>query len=101
MVSKQTFSRSRQAFLKKTAERILEGLSKKHSSNSMPSKYMKDMEKLLKLAGLDHQNAIVFSVLIREIKALEKKLEEYSLQFEKLERRLTKVEDDVDNLDNH
>jgi len=37
-----------------------------------PSKYVKSMEKLSKLVGLDHQNAIVFSILIGEIKVLEK-----------------------------
>ena len=103
MVSKQTLSRSCQAFLKKTAERIPEGSSKNQLSISTPSEYVKGMEKLSKLAGLDHQNAIVFSMLIGEIKALDwrmKKLEEYSPRLEKLERRLTNVEDDVDDLDN-
>ena len=58
------------------------------------SEYVKSMEKLSKLAGLDHQNAIVFSVLIGEIKALEKKLDEHS-------SRLKKLEDDIDDVDNH
>ena len=58
-----------------------------------PNEYVKSMEKLSKLAGLDHQNAIVFSVLIGEIKALEKKLDEHS-------SRLKKLEDDVDDIDN-
>uniref|UniRef100_U9TF13 Uncharacterized protein n=1 Tax=Rhizophagus irregularis (strain DAOM 181602 / DAOM 197198 / MUCL 43194) TaxID=747089 RepID=U9TF13_RHIID len=44
------------------------------------------MEKLSKLAGLDHQNAIVFSVLNGEIKTIENKLDEYYSRFEKLER---------------
>jgi hypothetical protein len=43
------------------------------------------MEKLSKLAGLDHQNAIVFSVLNGEIKTIENKLDEYYSRFEKLE----------------
>ena len=55
------------------------------SGNNAPSEYVKNMEKISKLAGLDHQNAIVFSVLLGEIKALEKKLDEYSSKFEKLE----------------
>ena len=58
-----------------------------------PSEYVKSMEKLSKLAGLDHQNAIVFSILIGEIKALEKKLDGYS-------SRLKKLEDNVDDVDN-
>ncbi|PKK64657.1 hypothetical protein RhiirC2_787201 [Rhizophagus irregularis] len=50
------------------------------------SEYVKGMEKLSKLAGLDHQNAIVFSVLNGEIKTIENKLDEYYSRFEKLER---------------
>ena len=45
------------------------------SSNSAPSEYVKGMEKLSKLAGFDHQSAIVFSVLIGEIKELEKRVD--------------------------
>jgi hypothetical protein len=48
---------------------------KKHLSNSTSSKYVKGMEKLSKLLGLDHQNAKVFSVLLGEIKVLEKRLD--------------------------
>jgi hypothetical protein len=85
-------------------EYIAKMVSKQNQpSNSTPSEYVKGMEKLSKLAGFDHQNAIVFSVLIGEIKALDqrmKKMEEYSPRLEKLERRLTNVEDDVDDLDN-
>jgi hypothetical protein len=38
------------------------------------------------LSGFDHQNAIVFSVLTGEIKALEKKLDEQYSQVKRLER---------------
>src|SRR5271154_5177014 len=58
-----------------------------------PGEYVKGMEKLSKLAGLDHQNAIVFNILIGEIKALEKKLDGYS-------SRLKKLQDDIDDVDN-
>ena len=43
------------------------------------------MEKLAKLSGFDSQNAIVFSVLIGEIKSLEKKMDEQHSQIKKLE----------------
>ena len=65
--SEQTPSRSRQEFLKKRTV-------KKDLSNSMPSKYVKNMKRLSKILGFDHQNAIVFSVLIGEIKELEERL---------------------------
>ena len=45
----------------------------RNTKGTREGEYVKGMEKLSKLAGLDHQNAIVFSVLIGEIKALEKK----------------------------
>ena len=50
--------------------------NQKQSSISAPSEFVKGMEKLAKLSGFDSQNAIVFSTLIGEIKALEKKLDE-------------------------
>jgi hypothetical protein len=46
------------------------------STNIVPSDYVKKMEKISKLAGFDQQNAIVFSVLIGEIKALEKRVDD-------------------------
>ena len=51
------------------------------------------MEKLLKLAGFDHQNSIVFSILIGEIKALEKKLSDYHFRLKKLERSVNCIEE--------
>ena len=54
----------------------MENTQKKFSS-IYPTVYVKNMEKLSKLAELDHRNSIVFSTLIREIKALEKKLSYY------------------------
>ncbi|CAB4432471.1 unnamed protein product [Rhizophagus irregularis] len=59
MISERTLSRSRQAFLNKTAE------SKKHSSIALLA---------------------IFSVLNGEIKTIENKLDEYYSRFEKLER---------------
>ena len=46
------------------------------SSNGAPSEYVKGMEKLSKLAGFNHQSAIVFSVLSGEIKELEKRVDD-------------------------
>ena len=43
-------------------------------------------KKKTSLAGLDHQNSIVFSTLIGEIKALEKKLSDHNSQLKKFER---------------
>ena len=60
--------------------------NQKQSSISAPSEFVKGMEKLAKLSGFDSQNAIVFSVLNGEIKALEKKLDEQYSQIKKLER---------------
>jgi hypothetical protein len=60
--------------------------NQKQSSNSAPSEFVKGMEKLAKLSGFDSQNAIVFSTLIGEIKALEKKFDDYSSRLKKLER---------------
>ena len=60
--------------------------NQKQSSISAPSEFVKGMEKLAKLSGFDSQNAIVFSTLIGEIKALEKKFDDYSSRLKKLER---------------
>ena len=60
--------------------------NQKQSSISAPSEFVKGMEKLAKLSGFDSQNAIVFSTLIGEIKALEKKLDDHSSRLKKLER---------------
>ncbi|CAG8709442.1 12418_t:CDS:2 [Funneliformis mosseae] len=64
----------------------------KQSSNH-PSEYVKNMEKLSKLAGFIHQNSIVFSTLIGEIKALEKKLSDYHFQLKKFKRSVNCIEE--------
>ena len=61
------------------------------SSSNLPSEYVKNMEKLLKLAGLDHQNSIVFSTLIGEIKTLEKKIRISYSRLKKLERTVDRI----------
>jgi hypothetical protein len=63
----------------------------KQSSNIVPSEYVKNMEKLSKLAGFDHQNAIVFSVLIGEIKELEKKFAKVKEVVDDLENRVDTI----------
>ena len=60
--------------------------NQKQSSISAPSEFVIDMKKLAKLSGFDSQNAIVFSVLNGEIKALDKKLDEQYSRVQKLER---------------
>ena len=39
----------------------MENTQKQTSSSSQPNEFVKNMEKLSRLAGFDHQNAIVFS----------------------------------------
>ena len=68
----------------------------KQSSSNQPSKYVKNMEKLSRLAEFDHQNAIVFSMLIGEIKALEKKLSGYHSRLKKLERSVDCIENYIE-----
>jgi hypothetical protein len=64
----------------------MKNTQKQSSSSNQPSEYVKSMEKLSKLAGLDHNSSIVFSTLIGEIKALEKKICDHHSQLKKLER---------------
>ena len=71
-------------------------IMQKQSSSNHSSKYMKNMEKLLKLAGLDYQNSIVFSTLIGEIKALEKKLSDHYSRFKKLKRSVNCIENYIE-----
>jgi predicted RNase H-like nuclease (RuvC/YqgF family) len=69
---------------------------KQSSSSSQPSKYVKNMEKLSRLAGFDHQNAIVFSTLIGEINVLEKKLSYYHSRIKKLEKSVDCIENYIE-----
>jgi len=71
-------------------------ITQKQSSSNHPSEYVKNMEKLSKLAGLDHQNSIVFSTLIGEIKALEKKLSDHHSRLKKLERSIDYIENYIE-----
>src|SRR6266542_5182110 len=71
-------------------------ITQKQSSSNHPSEYVKNMEKLSKLAGLDHQNSIVFSTLIGEIKELEKKLSDHNSRLKKLERSVDCIENYVE-----
>jgi chromosome segregation ATPase len=88
MVSERTLSRSRQAFLKKTAE------SKKHSSKALEKKVDDHSSQLEKL-----EKRLVY--VEDDVNDLEQhECVGISPQLEKLERRLVKVEDDVDDLDN-
>ena len=73
-------------------------ITQKQFSSNHPSKYVKNMEKLLKLAGLDHQNSIVFSTLIGEIKALEKKLSDHYFRLKKLEKSVDCIENYIEEL---
>ena len=70
--------------------------TQKQSSSNQPSEYVKNMEKLAKLAGFDHQNSIVFSTLIGEIKALEKKLSDHHSRLKKLERSVDCIENYIE-----
>ena len=70
--------------------------SSSSSSSNQPSEYVKSMEKLSKLSGLDHQNSIVFSTLIGEIKALEKKICDHHSRLKKLERSVDCIENYVE-----
>jgi hypothetical protein len=74
----------------------MKNMQKQSSSSNQPSEYVKSMEKLSKLAGLDHQNSIVFSMLIGEIKALEKKICDHHSQLKKLERSVDHIENYIE-----
>ena len=69
---------------------------KQSSFSNHPSEYVKNMEKLSKLVGFNHQNSIVFSTLIREIKALEKKLSDYHSRLKKLEQSVDCIENYIE-----
>src|SRR5437868_2989825 len=71
-------------------------MQKQFSSSNHPSKYVKNMEKLSKLAGLDHQNSIVFSTFIGKIKALKKKLSDHHSRLKKLERSVDCIENYIE-----
>ena len=62
----------------------------KHSSDSIASEQevIRYTETLARAFGLDKQNAVVYSVLSGENKALEKKLDDYYSQHKKLKREL-------------
>ena len=69
---------------------------KQSSSSNHPNEYVKNMEKLSKLAGFDYQNSIVFSTLIGEIKTLEKKLSNNHSRIKKLERSVDCIENYIE-----
>ena len=69
---------------------------KKSSSSNHPTVYIKNMKKLSKLAGFDHKFAKANSTLIREIKALEKKLSYYHSWIKKLERSVDYIENYIE-----
>ena len=71
-------------------------ITQKQSSSNHPSKYVKNMEKLSKLAGLDHKFAKANSTLIGEIKALEKKLSDQHSRLKKLERSVDCIENYIE-----
>ena len=73
----------------------MENTQKKSSSNH-PTVYIKNMEKLSKLAELDHKFAKANSTPIEEIKALEKKLSYYHSRIKKLERSVDYIENYIE-----
>ena len=68
-------------------------ITQKQSSSNHYSEYIKNMEKLSKLAGLDHQFALKNSMLIEEIKVLEKKLSNHYSRLKKLKKSVNCIEE--------
>src|ERR1051325_7617683 len=56
-------------------------------------------EKLAQIFGLDKQNAVVYSALSGENRALKKQLEDYHSQYNTLEKRVKRLERDVKSLE--
>jgi hypothetical protein len=70
----------------------------KQSSSNHSSEYIKNMKKLSKLAGLDHQFALEISTLIEENKAIEKKLSNHYFRLKKLEKSVDCIENYIEEL---
>ena len=72
-----------------------------HSSDSIHSEQevIRYTETLARAFGLDKQNAVVYSVLPGENRALEKKLDDYYSQHKKLKKRVNRLEERVKWLD--
>ena len=65
----------------------------KQSSSNHSSEYIKNIEKLSKLARLDHQIVLEISTLIEESKALEKKLSDHYSRLKKLKKSVNCIEE--------
>ncbi|CAG8570854.1 1966_t:CDS:1 [Gigaspora margarita] len=52
-----------------------------------------------RIFGLDEQNAKVYSVLSREIRALDKKLDDYYSEYNSLKKMVKRLEREIENLD--
>ena len=71
----------------------------KHSSDPNEQEVIRYTKKLAQIFGLDEQNAEVYTALSSENRALKKQLEEYHFQYNTLERRVKRLERDVNDLD--
>ena len=73
-------------------------ITQKQSSFNHSSEYIKNIEKLSKLAGLNYQFALEISTLIKESKAIEKKLSDHYSRLKKLEKSIDCIENYIKEL---
>ena len=73
-------------------------ITQKQSSFNHSSEYIKNIEKLSKLAGLNYQFALEISTLIKESKAIEKKLSDHYSRFRRLKKSVDCIENYIEKL---
>ncbi|RIB27460.1 hypothetical protein C2G38_2160556 [Gigaspora rosea] len=76
----------------------IEITDQKHPSDiaqSMRDQIIRCTEKIARISGLDEQNSKVYSVLSREIRVLDKKLDDYHSEYNSLRKTVKRLESDV------
>lgn len=76
----------------------IEITDQKHPSDiaqSMRDQIIRCTEKIARISGLDEQNSKVYTVLSREIGALDKKLDDYHSEYNSLRKTVKRLERDV------
>ena len=73
-------------------------ITQKQSSSNHFNEYIKNIEKLSKLAGFDHRFVLEISMLIEESKTIKKKLSDHYFWLKKLERTVNWIENYVKEL---
>ncbi|CAG8851157.1 17390_t:CDS:1, partial [Racocetra persica] len=65
------------------------------SAQSLRDQVIRCIEKIAWISGLDEQNLKVYSMLSREIRALDKKLDDYHSEYNSLKKIVKRLERDV------